>query len=110
MWALPGGQPSLLTPLSSHAALPLAGVLRVRRGAGQPCVERLPGSAAWVAVHEALQSTLAEGPVYERQLGVLQLLCDAVPIGVLDAVLDRPLGALARRFLGGSSLETTLAV
>jgi hypothetical protein len=88
--SLPGGSAIEGTP-SDHHCLPVAALLRVRRGLQQPSLQRLDGAAALFAVRESIEvsdtSTLAE----EQRLGVATQVCESAPIYEIRTVLGHPL-------------------
>lgn len=93
MWGLVGGSPCNL-PRSGLSHVPLAAVLRIRRGDTSPTLDRLDGLGAVFALRE---STFAGADVVEREsLEAIDRLRQQVLVWDLATVLGCPLGPLLR--------------
>jgi hypothetical protein len=88
--SLPGGNAIEGAPSDQHC-LPVAALLRVRRGLQQPSLRRLGGAAALFAVRESIEISDTSTQAEEKRLGVAAQLCESAPVYEIRTVLGHPL-------------------
>lgn len=101
-WTLPGGDVITLK-WSDHVTLPLAAVLRVRRGSPEPRIERASQLDAMVALRESTQSGASNEREQVACLDRIARAAAAVPIGFAHTKLDAGLDPMLRAWLAEGS-------
>ena len=99
-WVMPGGDEIELEACGS-VALPLAGILRVRRGEPSVRVATSSSAAALVALRESTQCGGAGALEEACRLRALGALAAGVPVGTVHSVLSAPLTDVVRGWLAG---------
>ena len=97
-WTLPGGD-EIVLPWSDHVTLPLAAVLRVRRGAAEPRIERASAVDAMVVLRESTQSGAPDESAQHACLERIARAAARVPIGFAHTLLDAGLDPMLRAWL-----------
>lgn len=101
-WALPGGD-EIVLKWSDHVTLPLAAVLRVRRGSPEPRIERAGKLDAMVVLRESTQSGVSNEREQVACLDRIARAAAAVPIGFAHTKLDAGLDPMLRAWLAEGS-------
>ena len=100
MWAfsLPGDDALAGAMLSSRQALPLAGLVRVRRdpAAHGPALELLTGARRALALREAVAIADDDAATEARRMQRVSELSARIPLLELKSALDAPIDALVR--------------
>lgn len=101
-FTMPGGDP-IGAPRSAQRCLPVAGLLRVRRGERQSRLAPISAAARLFALRESVEigesTATAEGP----RFAALAQLCERVPVAELHTVLGEDLRPLLASALLSSS-------
>jgi energy-coupling factor transporter ATP-binding protein EcfA2 len=100
-WPLPGGSSDgALLPSSNRSWLPLAGIVRVRRGRTMPHFERLAAAHALAVLRESALSSSGAAVEEGQLLASLADIVSATPVDALHTVLGEPLAEVIDEWLG----------
>lgn len=88
-------------PRSDRAGVPVAAILRVRRGRDAIAIEELSALAAVRDVRESVQSGSATAEEEERRLDAIVALASRVPVASIYTKLHTPLTEPLSEWLGG---------
>lgn len=107
-WALPGGT-RVDAPRASQASLPLAALLRVRRGRERPRIAETTGASAVFAIRESTEVGDRSAAGEALRLEAAAELATRCVIGEIHTVLGAPHRALLHDFLSARAAVSALA-